>query len=67
MIIKGRYKKDDNFTTIYANNCIYTIARNSGEYACLRVGQCAYIGGELTQERYNELENKCTQEGTFEL
>ena len=27
MTIRGRYKRDDNFTAVYANNRIYTIAR----------------------------------------
>lgn len=33
MIIKGKYEVDSNFTTVYANNKMYTIAKNTGEIA----------------------------------
>lgn len=44
-----------------------TIARNTGDWSSVGVGERAYIGGVLTQERYNELASACVKEGTFEL
>ena len=67
MLIKGRYEKDDNFTTVYSNNTVYTIARGTGDWGSVKVGETAYVGGVLTKERYNELEAQCVKEGTFEL
>ena len=67
MTVTGKYERDNNFTTVYANNCIYTIARNTGDWGCLPVGGTAFVGGKLTQERYNELAAACSDEGTFEL
>lgn len=67
MIIKGKYEVDSNFTTVYANNKMYTIAKNTGEWGVLPVGEKAYIGGVLTQEVYDKLASECDKEGTFEL
>lgn len=67
MKITGKYERDENFTTIYADNRIYTIARNTGDWGCLAVGETANVGGVLTQGRYNELADACSKEGTFEL
>lgn len=67
MIIYGKYEEDENFTVVYADNRIYTIARNTGDWGSLVVGGTANVGGVLTQERYNELESACTREGSFEL
>lgn len=33
MTITGAYKKDANFTTIYTEDTLYTIARNTGEWS----------------------------------
>lgn len=66
MTICGKYETDDNFTTVYANNRMYTIARN-GDWGSLGVGERAYVGGILTQKRYDELASACSKEGTFEL
>lgn len=67
MLITGKYERDDNFTTIYSNNTVYTIARGTGDWGSLKVGKSACVGGVLAQERYNELESQCVKEGTFEL
>lgn len=67
MEIRGRYEKDSNFTTVYTDNCMCTIARNTGERSCLEVGELAAVGGRLTQERYDELAGQCQNEGTFWL
>lgn len=63
--IKGKYEKDNNFTTIYCNNTIYTIARN-GKWGCKKVGENTGFG-KLTQEIYDKWESECTKEGTFVL
>lgn len=60
MKITGNYKKDENFTTVYADNRIYTIARNTGEYG-------AAVGGVITQELYDRWSSECVETGTFEL
>lgn len=67
MKIKGKFRKDSNFTTVFAENAIYTIARNSGDWGCVKAGGCLAVGGVLTQEIYNKWESKCTESGTFEL
>ena len=67
MIIKGKYEVDSNFTTVYSNNTIYTIARNTGEWGCVSVGQMTAMGLVLTQEAYDKLSSECEKEGVFEL
>lgn len=67
MKITGKYEKDDNFTTVYSNNTIYTIARSTGDWGCIKVGEITHTGHVLTQETYNEFEAKCQKEGIFEL
>lgn len=67
MIIKGKYEQDGNFTTVYCDNKIYTIARNTGDWGCVAVGGRTTTGHILTQEVYDEWEKECTREGSFEL
>ena len=67
MIIKGKYEEDSNFFTVYSNNKMYTIAKNSNDWGCLSVGGTSATGHILTQERYNEMEASCEEEGVFEL
>ena len=67
MKITGKYKKDDNFTTVYYDNTIYTIARNTGNWGSVTVGQMTAIGQILTQEVYDKWASECEREGTFEL
>lgn len=50
MIIHGKYKRDQNFITVYAENCIYTIARATGEWGSVRVGQLTFMGGFLIRK-----------------
>ena len=65
--ITGSFKKDSNFTTIYCNNVIYTIARNTGDWSCIKVGERTATGHILTQEIYDKWVSECTEVGTFEL
>lgn len=67
MTITGKYKKDENFTTVYVDNRIYTIARNTGEYGVAAVGGHAATGGVITQELYDRWSSECAKTGTFEL
>lgn len=63
----ARYTCDDNFTDIYAGNRIYTIARNTGNWGSVAVGERMAMGGVLTQELYDKWCSECTSTGTFEL
>lgn len=67
MKVKGRYMRDHNFTTIYTGDRVYTVARATGEWSSVGVGERTYMGNVLTQERYNAMEADCHQEGEFEL
>lgn len=42
--IFGKYETDSNFTTVYCDNTIYTIARNTGDWGCVAVGQRTAMG-----------------------
>ena len=65
--IKGKYETDQNFTTVYCDNTIYTIARNTGDWGSVAVGQRTAMGQILTQEVYDKWASECEKEGTFEL
>lgn len=67
MKIYGRYKTDENFTTVYSNNTVYTIARGTGDWGSISVGERTAMGQILTQEVYDKWASECTKEGTFEL
>lgn len=68
MKIEGRYETDQNFTSIYCDNTIYTIARNSGEWGAIKVGERDRTSGNiLTLELYKEMESACEKSGSFEL
>ena len=67
MRIKGRYEKDQNFTRVYSNNTVYEIARYSGEWSALKVGECDRQGNVLTLEQFKAWENACEKTGTFVL
>lgn len=67
MKVTGKYKVDHDFITLYSDNAMYTIARNTGEWGCLKVGDTSATGHTLTQEQYNMWCMQCTKEGTFNL
>lgn len=67
MRITGKYERDENFTTVYTNNTVYTIARNTGKWGCVRVGERVAMGPVLDQATYDEWAARCEKEGTFEL
>lgn len=65
--ITGKYEKDENFTTVYSNNTVYTIANATGSYSKVSVGEKIALGQILDQETYNRWASECEEEGTFEL
>lgn len=67
MRVTGKYSRDENFTHLYADGTIYTIARATGEWGCCRVGERTATGQLLTQADYDHFEAECTKTGTFEL
>lgn len=67
MEIRGKYTRDENFTDVYCNNAVYTIARATGDWGVLRVGERSAMGQILDQATYNRLAAEAEKEGTFEL
>lgn len=65
--IYGSYTEDDNFTTVFSNNTIYTIARATGEWGSVSVGNRTATGHVLDQESYDRMESECEYEGEFNL
>lgn len=65
--IKGKYKQDANFITMYVDNAIYTISRDTGKWGCVRVGERAACGQILDQSTYDEWEAACEKVGTYIL
>ena len=62
-----RIQKDQNFTTIYTEDSLYTVARNTGEWSYRKMGNWLACGGKLTPELFQEWKAECTETGTFEL
>lgn len=67
MRVTGKYEKDKNFIRVYSDNTVYEIARNSGEWSALKVGERDRQGNVLTLEQFKEWENACKKVGTFDL
>ena len=65
--ITGKFEKDSNFINVYFDNAIYTIAKNTGDWACVKVGERTATGQVLTQEAFDKWASECTEVGTFEL
>ncbi len=65
--ITGKYTRDDNFADVYCNNAVYTIARSTGEWGVLHVGERSAMGQILDQDTYDRLAAEAEKEGTFEL
>ena len=65
--IYGWYEKDDNFTTLYTHDAIYTIARNTGEWSMLKVGEMSATNHVFTQELLDRWYKEAPYEGTFVL
>lgn len=67
MKIKGKYKTDDNFISVYTENTLYTLAHNSSDWGCVKVGERSATGHILNRETFEKWKAECTKEGTFEL
>ena len=67
MRITGKYEKDSNFITVYCDNTVYTITKNTDDWDCVKVGQKTAMGQVLTQEAFDKWASECTEVGTFEL
>ena len=67
MLIKGKYKRDSNFTEIYTENTMYTIARNTGDWGCVKIGERMASGRILTKETFEAWKSECEKWGEFEL
>lgn len=67
MLIKGRYEQDQNFTTVYTEDTMYQIARNTGSWSSRKVGEELAFSGILTPELLAKWKGECTKEGTFNL
>ena len=68
MYITGKFKADDNFITVYANNKIYTLATNCNKnWTSVSVGETADSGYKIKQEDYDSMKKECDLEGTFYL
>lgn len=66
MTIKGHFETDDNFSTVYSDGKIYTIAKN-GEWGFIPIGGRDIAGNVLTRTEYNKRLQACDRFGTFEL
>ena len=65
---KGFFVKDENFITVYGDdNCIYTIARGTGDWGFRRVGDHTVVGHLITQEDFDRLKSSCEEVGEFSL
>lgn len=67
MQITGKYIQDQNFTTVYTEDTLYTLARNSSDWRCVKVGNRLATGHILDRETFEKWKSECTKEGTFEL
>ena len=68
MQIQGNYFTDDNFTTVFVGETIYTIPHNApSEWGCISIGESLPYGGKLTHEQFAEGLERADRVGTFTL
>lgn len=68
MTITGRTTADENFITVLTTDTIYTIARATGEWGCVKVGQQTATGHTLTPEYLEAWRNELPEkEYSWEL
>lgn len=67
MRVIGCYTRGDNFTTVFSNDVMYTIARNTGEWDSVRVGGTFANGRPFTKADYERFKEECDHVGTFVL
>ena len=67
MRITGKFSADKNFVTVYSNDTIYDLARNSREWSFVHVPGWAGNNTWIDIAAYRKYEAECTETGTFEL
>lgn len=67
MRIEGKYTQDDNFVTIYTEDTLYILDKETLEFESRRVGDKVASKEILTQEFFDEQKNLCENEGVFIL
>ena len=67
MKVIGKFEQDRNFTRVYSSNTVYEIARNSGEWSVLKVGEHDRQGNVLTLEQFKAWESACKKVDAFDL
>ena len=67
MIITGKYEEDRNFVTMYADDTVYTLAKNSREWGAIKIPGRTATYLPLDLDWYRKCEAECTKTGTFEL
>ena len=67
MIITGRFEKDANFLTIFTETEMYQIARSTGDWSSVNIGDRMANGHVLTSDLFQTWKSECTVEGTFNL
>lgn len=57
---------DENFIYVYTEDTLYTIARTTGDWGYIKVGD--YVNGiALTQRTLDSWKSECEKEDTFVL
>ena len=67
MQITGKYEQDQNFTTVYTEDTLYTVARSTGDWSSVKIGDRMANGHVLTPDLFQQWKAECTEEGTFNL
>lgn len=67
MNVTGKYKMGINFITVFSSGRIYTVARDTGDWRSVEIGQRTDTGLYLTPEEYDRMESECKLTGTFNL
>lgn len=67
MEIRGTFFKDENFIYVFTGDRIYTIARNTGEWAYISIGGTTHWGMVLDKDSYRKLAMLADSYGTFTL
>lgn len=64
--ITGKYYTDQNFINVCTDNTLYTIAKNTGDWGCRKVGEQTGFG-VFDQAAFKAELEQCNKTGTFEL
>lgn len=67
MRIEGKYTQDDNFVTIYTEDTLYILDKETLEFESRKVGDKIVSEEILTQEFFDEQKDLCENEGIFVL